>query len=200
MPDYPHVMEELVEAIADFPGIGRKSAERIVLYLVKLDASRRKKLASLVAHLEEYIKPCKICNNFTAGEECPVCNNTARQKQVVCVTEEPKDVWAIEKTNVFKGVYHVLLGSLSPLEGRGPETLDLAKLVKRIHGDKIQEIIIATDSDAEGEATALFLYRELSKYPVKLSRLSIGMPVGVQLEYLDVTTLSKALLDRKVYK
>lgn len=200
MPNYPHVLEEIIAAVADFPGIGRKSAERIVLYLVKLESGSRKKLASMIAHLEEYVKPCAICNNFTAEEECPVCNNSSRQKNIVCVTEEPKDVWAIEKTNVFKGVYHVLLGSLSPLEGRGPETLDLGKLVKRIHSDKIQEIIIATDSDAEGEATALYLYRELSRYPVKLSRLSIGMPVGVQLEYLDISTLSKALLDRRVYK
>jgi recombination protein RecR len=200
MPSFPHVLEDLIETIAEFPGIGRKSAERIVLFMVKMDAGRRKKLSSLIAQIEQHVKPCRICNNFSAEEECPLCKSLTRNKLVICVTEEPRDVWAIEKTHVFNGVYHVLLGSLSPLEGRGPESLDIPKLIKRISAEKIHEVIIATDSDAEGEATALYLYRELSKHPVKVSRLSIGMPVGVQLEYLDTTTLSKALLERRAFK
>jgi len=197
---FPAIIEDLIEAVSSFPGIGRKSAERIVLAMVKMPAGQRKKMASLIAQLEQHIKPCKTCNNFSAEDECPVCKNTQRNKSILCVTEEPKDVLAIEKTNVFNGVYHVLLGSLSPLEGRGPESLDIPKLIQRITSDKIQEVIIATDSDAEGEATALYLFKNLSHYPVKLSRLSIGMPVGVQLEYLDTTTLSKALVDRRTYK
>lgn len=200
MPNFPHVLEDLIEAVAEFPGIGRKSAERIVLFMVKMDSARRKKMSSLIAQIEQYVKPCKVCNNFTAEDECPLCKNSNRNKHIICVTEEPRDVWAIEKTHVFNGVYHVLLGSLSPLEGRGPESLDVQKLIKRVATDKIQEVIIATDSDAEGEATALYLSKELSRYPVKVSRLSIGMPVGVQLEYLDSTTLSKALLERRAFK
>lgn len=199
MHSFPKALEELIEMIAEFPGIGRKSAERILLYLVRMDSSRRKRFSAAVAQLEGYVKPCKTCNNFSTDDECDVCKSEKRDKRIICVIEEPKDVLSIEKTSVFNGVYHIV-GSIAPLEGRGPESLDIKKLDKRVRENGIEEVIIATDSDAEGEATALYLFHHLSQYPVKVSRLSMGMPVGVQLEYLDTTTLSKAITERKVFK
>ncbi len=199
MPSFPDAMEELIEMIAEFPGIGRKSAERIMLYLARMDSTRRKKFSAAVACLENYVRPCKTCNNFSADEECDLCKNVKRNRKIICAIEDPKDILSIERTSVFNGVYHII-GSIAPLEGRGPESLDIQKLERRIKENGVEEVIIATDSDAEGEATALYLFNHLCRYPVKLSRLSMGMPVGVQLEYLDTTTLSKALTERKLFK
>jgi len=199
MHSFPKPLEELIEMIAEFPGIGRKSAERILLYLVRMDENRRKRFSAAVSQIEGYAKPCKTCNNFATDDECDVCKSEKRDRRILCVIEEPRDVLSIEKTSAFNGVYHII-GSLAPLEGRGPESLDIKKLDRRVRENGIEEVIIATDSDAEGEATALYLFRHLSQYPVKVSRLSMGMPVGVQLEYLDTTTLGKAITERKIYK
>ena len=125
MSSFPKILEELIELTAGFPGIGKKSAERIVFSMIRMDPVKRKKFSAIVSHLERYIKTCKICNNFSVNEVCGVCSSGKRNKRLMCVVEEPKDVLAVEKTGVFNGVYHVLLGALSPLEGKGPESVDI---------------------------------------------------------------------------
>ena len=197
MGGYPEILEQLIEALSYLPGIGRRSAERIALYILEAAPDRVKNLSGLIVQAREQIKPCSICNNFSSDELCPICNNAQRDKSTVCIVEYPKDVLALEKAAVFKGVYYVLLGPISPLEGRGPETIDVGRLINRINKGEVKEAIIATDSDSDGEATAVFLKNILSKFPIKVSRIGIGLPIGSQIEYTDSATLGKALQERK---
>jgi len=190
-------LERLIEALSFLPGIGRRSAERIALYILEAHPDKVKNLPSLISQVREKIKPCNICNNFSTDDVCSVCRNPQRDKSLVCIVEYPKDVLALEKTAVYKGVYYVLLGSISPLEGRGPGSIDLGRLINRINRGEIKEVIIATDSDADGEATAVFLKDILSKFNIKVSRIGIGLPIGSQIEYTDSATLGKALQERK---
>lgn len=194
---YPEALEQLIEALGYLPGIGRRSAERIALYILEAPQDKVKNLSQFISQAKENIKPCSICNNFSTDELCPICKNAQREKSIVCIVEYPKDVLALEKAAVHKGVYFVLLGSIAPLEGRGPETIDLRKLINRIKKGEIKEVIIATDSDSEGEATAVFLRDILSKYNIKVSRIGIGLPLGSQIEFTDSATLGKALEERK---
>ena len=197
MGTYPEVLEQLIEALSLLPGIGRRSAERIALYVLEGNIDKVKNLASLILDAREKIKPCPACNNFSSDATCTICNNQQRDKSLVCIVEYPKDVLAIEKSSVFKGVYYVLLGSISPLAGRGADTIDLGRLINRINKGEVKEVIIATDSDSEGETTALFLKEVLSKHNVHISRIGIGLPIGSQIEYTDSATLGKALQERK---
>ncbi len=194
---YPQILEDLIEVLSFLPGIGRRSAERIALYILESPPDKVRKLSNLISEVRERIRPCSICHNFSIEEVCSICKNPSRDKSLVCIVEYPKDVLALEKTGAFKGVYYVLLGSVSPIEGRGPESIDLGKLINRINKGEVKEIIIATDSDSEGEATAVFLRDVLSKFNIKLSRIGIGLPLGSQIEYTDSATLSKALQERK---
>lgn len=194
---YPDILEDLIEALSRLPGIGKRSAERIAFYILEAPVDRVKNLSHLISKAKDKIKPCGICNNFSTEEVCSICKNTRRDKSLVCIVEYPKDVLALEKAAVFKGVYYVLLGSIAPLEGRGTESLDLRKLINRINKGQIKEVIIATDSDAEGETTAVFLKDILSKHNIKISRIGIGLPIGAQIEYTDSATLGKALNERK---
>ena len=143
------------------------------------------------------IKPCKLCNNFSTDEICSICSSPKREKDIICIVEEPKDILAIEKTSQYNGVYYVLLGALSPLEGINGEDLNIRKLINRIECGEIKEVIISTDPDNDGELTAQFLIQQLSTYKVKIYRIAIGIPLGTQIEYIDSATLGKALLDRK---
>ncbi|RKY34883.1 MAG: recombination protein RecR [Candidatus Duberdicusella sinuisediminis] len=197
MSSYPQILEDLIASLSYLPGIGRRSAERIALYILEADLDKVKKLSELILGVREKIKPCSVCHNFSTGELCSICKNPSRDKSLVCVVEYPKDVLALEKAGVFKGVYYVLLGSISPIEGRGPESIDLSRLINRINKGEVKEVIIATDSDAEGEATAVFLRDVLSKFNIRLSRIGIGLPLGSQIEYADSATLGKALQERK---
>ncbi|MFC1515000.1 recombination mediator RecR [Candidatus Omnitrophota bacterium] len=194
---YPEVLEQLIEALGYLPGIGRRSAERIALYILEAPVDKAKNLVQFITEAKEKIKPCTVCNNFSTEDTCPICNNLQRDTSVVCVVEYPKDVMALEKTASYRGIYYVLLGSIAPLEGRGPETIDLRKLINRIQDGQIKEVIIATDSDNEGETTAVFLKDILRKYGIKVSRIGIGLPLGSQIEFADSATLSKALEERK---
>jgi len=198
MSAYPEVLEHLIEALSFLPGIGRRSAERIALYILESSPDKVKMLSSLIAEAKEKIKPCRICNNFSTGGLCPVCSSSKRDNSLVCIVEYPKDVLAFEKTGQFHGVYYVLLGAIVPLEGKGTDSLDLGKLINRIKSGEIKEIVIATDSDSEGETTAVFLKEVLSKFEVKISRIGIGLPLGAQIEYTDSATLGKALQERKL--
>lgn len=194
---FSRIFSELVKALSRFPGVGRRSAERMVFHILKMQPKDVKDLAEKMEEIHNHIKPCKMCNNFSTKDICSICSDYKREKDVICIVEEPKDIMAIEKTSHYKGLYYVLLGSLSPLEGVGAEDLNLQKLINRIKQGQIKEVIISTDPDNEGELTAQFLIQKLSPYKLKIYRIAIGVPLGTQIEYIDSATLGKALLERK---
>lgn len=194
---YTDSIERLIECLVKLPGIGRRSAERIVEYILSASQQDVNSLAKAISLVKENVKFCKICNNLSEDNICLVCKDAKRDKSVVCIVERPQDVIAIEKTGSFRGVYHVLLGAISPLEGKGPSSLKVNGLVGRIKQDRVKEVIIATDADTEGEVTAIYISKLLKPQGVKISRIGLGIPFGSNLEYADMTTLSKALESRK---
>ena len=197
MPAYTESIEKLIERLIKFPGIGRRSAERIIGYILNAPRDEIQGLSEALSKVKENVRFCRICNNFSEQELCRICQDSRRKKDIICIVEKPSDVSAIEKAGNFNGVYHVLLGSISPLEGKGPSDLKIDGLLQRIKQDNIQEVIIATDADTEGEITALYLTKLIKPLGVKLMRLGIGIPMGSNLEYADATTLSKALESRR---
>lgn len=192
-----NTIEKLINSLIRLPGIGRRSAERIVHYILGASGDEVSVLSEAITKVKESIRFCHICNNLSEAEVCNVCQDTRRQKDVVCVVEKPSDVAAIEKAGNFDGVYHVLLGSISPLEGKGPSDLKIDGLIQRIKQDNIKEVIIATDADTEGEITAIYLTSLIKPLGVSLSRIGLGIPMGSNLEYADSSTLSKALESRR---
>jgi recombination protein RecR len=197
MATYTESIEKLMERLVKFPGIGRRSAERIIGYVLKASREEIQGLLEALAKVKENVRFCSICNNLSEQDTCRICQDTRRQKDIVCIVEQPNDVSAIEKAGSFNGVYHVLLGSISPLEGRGPSDLKIDSLLKRIKDENIQEVIIATDADTEGETTALYLAKLIKPIGVKLTRIGVGIPMGSNLEYADATTLSRSLESRR---
>ena len=197
MSSFPKELEDLIERLTRFPGVGKRSAERIAFYILKMEETDARNLARRILQVHEHIKPCALCNNFSTQEVCSICANPKRDRAIVCVVEEPKDLLAIEKTSQYRGTYYVLLGSISPLEGLGPETLSTQKLLNRVEKGEVREVIISTDPDNEGELTAQYLIEKLSKYDLKIYRIGIGVPLGTQIEYIDSATLGRALLERK---
>lgn len=190
-------LQKLVEALHRLPGIGPKTAERLAYYILKTNKEEVIDLSEAIKLAKESIRYCSVCNNVTDADPCAICQNSERDHTQICVVEEPFDVMAVEKTRGFKGVYHVLLGALSPIEGIGPEDLKIKDLLSRIEKDKVQEIIVATNPNVEGEATALYLSRLIKPLGVKVARIAYGLPIGSSLEYADEMTLSKALEGRK---
>jgi recombination protein RecR len=197
MSSYPRSIEKLIERLVKLPGIGKRSAERIVEYILNATSQEIKMLSEAINRVKESIKLCKICNNLSEQDTCAVCLDNYRQKSIICVVEKPSDVIAIEKTGAFKGLYHVLMGAISPLEGRGPSDIKIDGLIERIKKDTVQEVIVATDADTEGEATALYLSQLIKPLGVKISRIGLGIPFGSNVEYADASTLSKALESRR---
>lgn len=197
MSTYIESIERLIERLIKLPGIGRRSAERIVGYILNAPREEIKNLSEAIDKMKENVRLCYICNNLSEQETCRICQDIRRQKDIVCIVEKPSDVSAIEKAGNFQGVYHVLLGSISPLEGKGPSDLKIDGLISRIKQNNIKEIIIATDADTEGETTAMYLTKLIKPLGVKLSRIGMGIPIGSNLEYADATTLSKALESRR---
>ena len=193
---YPKILEDLIDALSLLPGIGRRSAERIALYFLEERKEKVGFLADLIRRVKEEIKPCRICNNFSTDDICAICKDEKRDRSLVCVVEYPKDIMAIEKTGAYRGLYYVLLGSISPLKGKGVDALDIENLRQRAQKGELKEVIIATDSDAEGEITATFIRDSLKQYNLKISRIGIGIPLGSQIEYADSATLEKALSGR----
>ena len=194
---YSERLEQLMESFARLPGIGPKSAERIVLHLLKQDRAQAEELARLIVEAKGNTFFCERCNNLSEKKLCHICEDPGRDRATLCVVEEPKDVASIERTGSFNGLYHVLLGSLSPLEGIGPRELRLDRLVRRIKSQGIKEVILATNPDAEGDATALYLTEVLkSVNGVRLTRIARGIPVGSHIEYMDQATLQRALEGR----
>jgi len=189
-------VEQLTEQFAQLPGIGRKTAHRLALFVVKMNREDVVALAKALVSVKDKVRYCSICSNITESDPCPICSNAKRDRSVICVVEEPTDVLALEKTNEFKGLYHVLGGALSPLDGVGPEDLRIKELLKRLSGAGIEEIILAFNPDVEGEATTLYLSKLLKPLGMKVTRIARGLPVGTDLEYADEATLSRALEGR----
>ncbi|MFH1360740.1 MAG: recombination mediator RecR [Candidatus Omnitrophota bacterium] len=195
--NYPKLIEDLIQKLTRLPGIGRRSAERIVFYLLNNTKEEAEGLSKDIARVKSELMFCRICNNLSDTEICLICSDTERDEGTICVVENPKDVLAIEKTGVYRGHYHVLLGAISPSDGRGPDDIKIEKLLGRIRNQNIREIVIATDPDTEGETTALFISRELKKTGVKITRIGLGLPMGGSLEYADLSTLSMSLSARR---
>ena len=189
-------MEKLIAEFTKLPGIGPKSAERIVMHILKSPRENAASLSESIIKLKDTIGFCRNCFNLSEGEVCHICSDPQRDKATVLVVESPKDILAIEKTGSYRGLYHVLLGSISPLDGVGPDELKIKELLRRIKADKIKEVILATDADTEGETTALYLSQLLKNQSVKTSRIAYGLPVGSHLEYADQATLARALEGR----
>jgi len=197
MANYTDSIEKLIDSLIKLPGIGRRSAERIVAYVLSASKEEIKVLSDSISRVKENVRFCKVCNNLSEEELCKICLDSRRSSDIVCIVEKPSDVTAVEKTGSFHGVYHVLMGSISPLEGKGPSDLKIDSLMQRIKQNNITEVIIATDADTEGETTAMYLTQLIKPLGVNLSRIGLGLPVGSNLEYADSTTISKALESRR---
>ena len=194
---YQGSLQDLIDALGKLPGIGPKSAQRLAFYFLQTDPMSVENLARLLVEVKQKVKSCKTCGAVSETEICNLCNDTRRDQTSICVVEEAKDISAIEKTREFKGRYHVLGGVISPIDGIGPDQLRIKDLVKRVDGEKIQEIIIATNPNLEGEATAAYLVKVLEPTQVLVTRLASGLPVGGELEYADEVTLGRALKGRQ---
>ena len=190
-------IQDLIDELARLPGIGPKSAQRLAFYLVKAPPDEAKRLAEAVVTAKEKISFCRECGNVAEGDLCRVCRDPSRDVTLVCVVEEPKDVSTIERAAIVKGRYHVLGGAISPLDGIGPEDLRVQELLERVERDKVTEVVLATNPNLEGNATAMYVAGLLKPLGVKVTRLASGLPVGGDLEYADEVTLSQALEGRR---
>lgn len=194
---YPNLINNLIECFKKMPGVGEKSAERMALYALSLDQDIIDLFAHSLSHIKTDIKRCSICNNLTEEEICPICNSKNRDKDIICVVEEPKNVFQFEKIGAFNGVYHVLDGLISPLDNINPEDINLDSLIKRIEKDNIKEIIIAVKPSIEGETTALYISKLLAGKDVLISKIAHGIPLGADMDYIDPLTLELAIEERK---
>jgi len=196
---YEGIIQDLIDELGRLPGVGPKSAQRIAFHIIQSDRVDVTRLAEVLKTVKERVKFCSTCGNISEEELCKICRDPRRDKTSICVVEESKDVLAIEKTREFKGTYHVLGGAISPIDGVGPENLRIKELMTRLAETTISEVIIATDPNLEGEATATYLTRLIKPLGVKVSHLASGLPVGGDLEYADEITLGRAFEGRRSY-
>ncbi len=194
---YPKRVEDLINRLKKLPGLGAKSAERLALHFLKSSRGDIISLAQSLMAFKNNVRYCSICFNLTESDPCSICSNHSRDKTQICVVESPHDVVSIEKTGSFRGVYHVLLGLISPLEGIGPNDLKINELIERCKKGGVKEVILATNPSVEGEATALYLVKTLNSLKVKVTQLARGIPMGSELEFIDEATLAKSLEGRK---
>lgn len=197
MPEYAKPMARLIEELRRLPGIGSKSAQRIAFHVLKAGTHDVERLTAALRDVKESIRLCDLCNNVTEVTPCAYCADPSRNAKLLCVIEGPEDILAIEKTGQYRGYYHVLHGALSPLHGIGPEQLRTANLVERLKSGAVEEVIVATNPNVEGEATAVYLSKLLKPLGVRVTRIALGMPVGGDLEYTDQVTISKAMEGRR---
>lgn len=193
-----NAIDELTESFSRLPGIGKKSAGRLVNFILKADKTYVNKFASQLSTLQDKIKPCSVCGTWTESDPCPICTDSLRDRSIICVVEQPQDVSTIESAHEFSGLFHVLGGVIAPLEGIGPDQLNIASLLQRIKDGSVKEIIIATNPTVEGDTTALYLQRiiQTAAPEVKVTRLASGLPVGGDLEYADKLTLARSFRGR----
>ncbi|MDP3980466.1 MAG: recombination mediator RecR [Chlamydiota bacterium] len=195
---YHHnAFDDLIEAFRSFPGVGEKTAQRMALFLIKEPIEKVRKLSNAMLDAKENIRPCSVCFLYTQQDPCQICADTHRDKRYICVIEQPNQAFVLERLGVFNGKYHVLMGKISPLEGIGPEQLHIAELVHRVSSECPEEIIVATGMDVEGEATSVYIANALKNYPVKVTRIAYGIPVGLGIDYADAQTLSRAIEGRR---
>ncbi|HOR84998.1 MAG TPA: recombination mediator RecR [Bacillota bacterium] len=194
---YAAPIAKLIDELSKLPGVGNKTAQRLAFYIINMPLGEVEQLSGSIINAKRSIKYCKICCNITDSDVCNICSNTKRDSSTICVVEDPKDVAAMEKTREFKGLYHVLNGAISPMEGIGPEEIRIKELLKRVADSEIKEIILATNPNIEGEATAMYISRLLKPVGMKVTRIAHGVPVGGDLEYADEVTLMKALEGRR---
>jgi recombination protein RecR len=194
---YEGAIQDLIDALGRLPGIGPKSAQRIAFHILQSDADRASALVDSIRVVKERVKFCVVCGNVSEEDECRICRDPRRDNTIICVVEESKDVIAIERTREFRGKYHVLGGAISPIDGIGPEQLRIRELMVRLADAGIVEVILATDPNLEGEATATYLSRLIKPMDIKVSRLASGLPVGGDLEYADEVTLGRAFEGRR---
>jgi recombination protein RecR len=195
---YEGAVQDLIDELGRLPGIGPKSAQRIAFHLLAAEPADVSRLAAVLTRVKDEVKFCRICHNVAEAEECRICRDVRRDLTVICVVEEPKDVVAIERTREFRGRYHVLGGAISPIEGIGPDDLKVRDLLLRLQDGVVTELILATDPNLEGEATATYLARLLKPMGLRVTRLASGLPVGGDLEYADEVTLGRAFSGRRL--
>lgn len=193
---YAVTVAKLIEEFQKMPGIGNKTAQRLAFYVLGLSKDRANELVSAINDAKEKVRYCNVCCNLTDSDTCEICSDTFRDNSIICVTESPADVVAFEKTKEYKGTYHVLHGAISPMDGIKPEDLKIKELIARVAKGDVKEVILATDTDVEGEATGMYIGRLLEPFGIKVTRLAKGIPIGGDIEYADEITLTKALENR----
>jgi recombination protein RecR len=197
MRDYAAPLEALIEEFKKLPGIGTKSAQRLAFHVIRTSLKDAEALAQAILHLKQSIHYCSVCNNITDVDPCRYCTDPSRDRGLLCVLEEPHNLVSIEKTREYRGLYHILLGVLSPLQGVGPDQLKIKGLIDRLQTGEVKEIILATNPNVEGEATALYLSKLIKPLGLKVTRIAMGVPVGSDLDYADEVTVSRALEGRR---
>jgi recombination protein RecR len=197
MPDYAPSVTRLIDELKHLPGIGQKTAQRLAFHLLRADRERALGLADAIRDAKDNVRECSVCNNITDADPCFYCTSNSRNRQIVCVVEDAPNILSVEKTRQFDGMYHVLGGALSPLQGIGPEQLKIKSLIERLKGNTVQEIILATNPTAEGEATAIYISKLVKPLGVRVTRIAMGIPVGSDLEYADEVTMLKAMEGRR---
>ncbi|MBQ7327545.1 MAG: recombination protein RecR [Clostridia bacterium] len=195
MADFEEPIERLIEYFRSLPGVGKKTAQRYAFYIIENNKEKAENFAKAIVDAKEKVKLCKECGNYSASEVCPICQR--RNKQIICVVQEPKDIISMEKVKSFDGVYHVLFGCINPLENKGPNDIRIKELLARVSTNDVKEVIMATNPDVEGEATAMYVAKLLRPMGVKVTRLAQGIAMGSDIEFADEITLSKAIADRK---
>lgn len=197
---YTRPLAKLIDELSKMPGIGPKTAQRLALYILNISKEEAGILAQSIITAKEQIRRCQICHNLTVHNVCEICEDKTREKDIVCVVETARDLMALEKTGGFKGLYHVLEGVISPLDGVEPDHLNIEHLLSRIKKERIKEVILATNPNIEGEVTASYIAKLVKPLGIKITRIAYGIPIGGDLEYADEVTLSQALLGRQVFK
>jgi len=197
---YPKSFEDLIDGFARLPGVGYKTAERMAFQVLSMNKEDVKVFASALMNVKDHIHPCKICGHITENEECEICTDTLRDHSTICVVATSKDVYAIERSKNYNGLYHVLNGNISPVNGIGPDELNIASLIERINSGKIKELILATNPTIQGETTAIYLSKLFEDKDIVISRIAYGVPMGANLDYTDSYTLDKAIEGRKKIK
>lgn len=197
MAQYPKSLGKMIRELSKLPGIGGKTAQRLAFHILSLSDAEAEALADSIVEAKKSLRYCSCCGNLTDKDPCDICSDNTRRKDIICVVESPKDVMAMERVKEYRGLYHVLHGAISPIQGIGPEDINLKSLIVRLQGSPIQEIIIATNPTIEGEATAMYISKLIKSSGIKVTRIANGIPIGGDLEYSDEVTLLKALEGRR---